>query len=145
MVAASVDTAERTINNHIWNNIPLGGQLLRELHHEYGISIDWLVSGKGNMYSEDTYIKASNGECAGDNDEDDDRRRDPLIRYFEVTDTSTLTDYWWLTAKAIEQSLMQSGAEPGIDYSRIDLYNLAKPFVLERFKSTNLEVSVYAE
>lgn len=140
-IAASMDTAERTITKYIWENTPLGGQLLRELLTVYGVSIDWILTGNGCMYIKDK--GAMEGGAAGYEDEED--RRQPLLKHFETTDLNTLQDFWWLTAKAIEQSLMQSGAEPSADYSRIDLYTLAQPFVLERFKSTNMDVSVYGE
>ncbi|MEE7625416.1 helix-turn-helix transcriptional regulator [Methylobacter sp. Wu8] len=39
----------RTINNYIWRNTPLGGQLLRYLNEKYKVSIDWVVSGQGFM------------------------------------------------------------------------------------------------
>lgn len=40
----------RTITNSIYEGKPLGAKLLRELHAKYGVSIDWLVSGKGPMF-----------------------------------------------------------------------------------------------
>lgn len=39
----------RTITNSIYEEKPLGSKLLREIHAKYGVSIDWLISGKGKM------------------------------------------------------------------------------------------------
>jgi|TARA_R110001583_G_scaffold170626_1_gene324038 hypothetical protein len=40
----------RTMTNSIYEGKPLGAKLLRELNAKYGVSIDWLVSGKGQMF-----------------------------------------------------------------------------------------------
>jgi len=40
----------RTITNSIYEGKPLGSKLLRELHAKYGVSIDWLLSGNGQMF-----------------------------------------------------------------------------------------------
>jgi len=48
-IASKTKISERTITNFIWNDTPIGAQLLRELHAKYGISIDWLLSGAGSM------------------------------------------------------------------------------------------------
>ena len=40
----------RTIMNSVYEKKPLGVKLLRELHSKYGVSIDWLVSGTGQMF-----------------------------------------------------------------------------------------------
>lgn len=49
-IANENDIGERTITNFIWNDIPIGGQLLRILHSKYGVSIDWILSGTGSMF-----------------------------------------------------------------------------------------------
>ncbi|AWX99545.1 hypothetical protein A8139_05700 [Marinomonas primoryensis] len=51
----------RTITNSIYEGKPLGAKLLREVHAKYGVSIDWLVSGKGQMFvdSPDYHLKIS--------------------------------------------------------------------------------------
>lgn len=48
-IASKTKISERTISNFIWGDTPIGAQLLRELHAQYGISIDWLLSGSGSM------------------------------------------------------------------------------------------------
>lgn len=49
-IAKETDVSLRTINNAIYENAPLGPQLLRGLHLVYGVSINWLVSGHGNIF-----------------------------------------------------------------------------------------------
>jgi transcriptional regulator with XRE-family HTH domain len=48
-IASKTKISERTITNFIWSDTPIGAQLLRELHAQFGISIDWLLSGSGSM------------------------------------------------------------------------------------------------
>lgn len=48
-IANKTDIAERTITNFIWNNKPIGAHLLRALHANFGVSVDWLLSGQGAM------------------------------------------------------------------------------------------------
>jgi len=48
-IAKKTSVSERTILNSIYENAPLGGKLLRGLHLEIGVSIDWVLSGTGNM------------------------------------------------------------------------------------------------
>jgi plasmid maintenance system antidote protein VapI len=48
-IASKTDVSERTITNFIWGNTPIGAQLLRSLHANYGVSVDWLLSGAGAM------------------------------------------------------------------------------------------------
>jgi len=43
-----------------------------------------------------------------------------------------------VTACYIEDSLIQGGAKPGKDYTVVDLYKLAQPFVLSRFQKGEL-------
>lgn len=136
-LADSTEISERTITNYVYNDEPIGGPLLRKLLEIYGVSIDWIFSGKGHMYVEGTEMGADYQMSHSE--------EEPLIPYIEHTDITNFQDFWWLTAKALEQSLMQSGAEPGTDYSMLDLYQLAQPFVLERFKSTDMNLSVFGD
>lgn len=57
-----------------------------------------------------------------------------LIRSYETIDQTTLEDFYMAIAKGIEKSLIQAGAVPGTDYTFLDLYKLAQPFVLEAYK-----------
>lgn len=132
-LAASIAMPERTLNNAIWNNTPLGGRLLRKLLSVHGLSIDWLVAGHGDRYVNET----ERDELPVDND----TVSDPLIPYYETANFNHFTDYWWLVARATEQSLIQSGAVPGQDYSVMDCYELSRPFVLERLRSAGLDIT----
>lgn len=58
----------------------------------------------------------------------------PLINELEHVDTTKLADNWMEVARVIEQSMIQSGAVPGVDYTYLDLYKLAQPLVVEQVK-----------
>ena len=60
-----------------------------------------------------------------------------LIKEFEQTDPNTLEDLLMIMARNIEDSLIQSGAKPGKDFSFLDIYKLAQPFALEVFKKND--------
>jgi hypothetical protein len=57
----------------------------------------------------------------------------PLLPRPTLTDPTTLDDLFLCIAATIEDSLMGAGAIPGKDYSRLDLYRLAQPFVLHTY------------
>ena len=48
-------------------------------------------------------------------------------------DVTKLPDYWRWVAYNIEQSLIESGAKAGHDYTFLDLWKLAEPLVLARW------------
>lgn len=48
--------SQRTIKNIIWNNTEIGGKLLRVLHLNYGVSIDWLLTGSGHMLKNNNQV-----------------------------------------------------------------------------------------
>ncbi|SMF94402.1 hypothetical protein SAMN02949497_1717 [Methylomagnum ishizawai] len=62
----------------------------------------------------------------------------PLIPPFESTDETTFHDTLLLFARNIEDALIDAGAVPGEDYTRLDLFRLAQPYVLERWQSGEL-------
>lgn len=64
-----------------------------------------------------------------------------LINDFEFTSPDTLEDLLLILAKNIEESLIQAGAIAGKDYNILDLYKLAQPFALEKFKSPDNNIS----
>lgn len=68
-----------------------------------------------------------------------------LIRKYErngiTKDQQPLEDLLMVLAETIEDSLIQSGAKPGVDYTYLDLYQLANPYALEMFKSKSSKVS----
>lgn len=66
----------------------------------------------------------------------------PLLPRYETTNPNTLDDLFLCVAATIEDSLMQSGAKPGIDYSILDLYKLAQPFVLSRYEAETDDIDI---
>jgi len=48
-IAEKTGVSKRTITHCIYDGNSLGGKLLRGLHSNYGVSIDWLLSGTGHM------------------------------------------------------------------------------------------------
>jgi len=50
-LAKVTDVSERTIKNCIWDNSEIGGRLLRGLHLKMGVSVDWILSGEGDMFA----------------------------------------------------------------------------------------------
>jgi len=48
-ISEKTGVPERTITSFVWENKPLGAQLLRELHTKFSVSLDWLLSGYGSM------------------------------------------------------------------------------------------------
>ena len=56
-------------------------------------------------------------------------RQGRLIRTFTDTDSSCLDDLISVMMATVEDGLMQSGFEPGKDYTKKDLLDAAMPFV----------------
>lgn len=54
-------------------------------------------------------------------------------------DQSHMGDILYAVAKTIEESLISSGAIPGIDYKILDVFQMAQPFVLSRFSEQGLD------
>lgn len=128
-IAETTGVAERTILNYRWNNSPIGGVLLRQLHECFGVSVDWLLSGTGDMFADGPLM---------------DKPR-ALIPDFEHTDSGTVKDLLWLSARSIEQSMIECGAVPGQDYSMLDLYKMAVNFAAIRFEKSAVELSAATE
>lgn len=126
-LAAQLDMPYRTITNYLWSDQELSGRFLKTLHRAYAVSIDWLVSGTGEMLCDDRA--------------EDDLTR-PLIAFKsdQELDVKHLADAWRVTARTVEMSLIEAGAIPGQDYSLVDLYRLSGPFVLELFKRDEMIV-----
>ncbi|MEW6037839.1 MAG: hypothetical protein AB1648_06290 [Pseudomonadota bacterium] len=66
-----------------------------------------------------------------------------LLRDIETAAPENLDDLLLVMARNVEESLKKGGARPGIDYSILDLYELAQPFALEIFKK-NIEIMNYS-
>jgi hypothetical protein len=60
------------------------------------------------------------------------------LPFFETIDANTVQDFWWLAARAVEESLRQSGAVAGDDYGYVDLYQLSQPLVAAKFAAGEL-------
>ena len=65
-----------------------------------------------------------------------------LIRDFSLLGSNDLEDCFLIIAKNIENSLLMVGARPGEDYTYLDLYKLAAPFVLHRFRKKELNYEI---
>lgn len=48
-IANKCEVSERTVTNAIYENKELGNALLRKIHLNLGVSLDWLISGTGSM------------------------------------------------------------------------------------------------
>ncbi len=59
-----------------------------------------------------------------------------LIGPLDARNPQSISDVFSAFAYSIEESLLIAGAVPGKDYSYKDLYQLAQPFVLEQFCSS---------
>ena len=66
-----------------------------------------------------------------------------LLNDIESVKPEELSDLLLVMAKNVEESLIKGGARAGIDYSILDLYQLAQPFALEVFKN-NINTISYA-
>ena len=62
-----------------------------------------------------------------------------FIEQMDVMAKGHLTDEYIAAAYSIEQALILSGATPGKDYSILDLFKLAEPYVIAKNLDSNLE------
>lgn len=58
------------------------------------------------------------------------KNKEALTRSGVIAEQNSLDDIYLIVARNIEHALMNTGAEPGKDYSILDLFQLAQPFVL---------------
>lgn len=82
-----------------------------------------------------TLLAASIKGLSGENVKKSKEAPKRLIRDFGDVAIDTLEDMWMCMAKTVEDSLIESGAEPGVGYTRLDLYQLAQPFALSVFNN----------
>lgn len=127
-LADKTGVSARTINNTIWGNMEIGNQLLRGLA-KLDISVDWLLTGRGEMV-----FDLPIGEPPK-----------YLIPYLDKSEANfkDAGDQWLIAARAVEGALVKSGAVPGVDYSRLDLFELAMPFVAQ--SSQNGECGLFGK
>lgn len=57
-----------------------------------------------------------------------------LIPHFDLMGRGELSEEFTAVAANIEKALIQCGAEPNKDYTYLDLFQLAQPFVLNMFE-----------
>jgi hypothetical protein len=65
-----------------------------------------------------------------------------LLHDIETVAPENLDNLLLIMAKNVEEALIKGGARPGIDYSILDLYELAQPFALEIFRK-NIATMTY--
>lgn len=58
----------------------------------------------------------------------------PFFSRYETMAPGDFSDELHAFAFNIEQTLIQAGAEPGKDYTQLDIIKLAQPFVLQKIK-----------
>jgi hypothetical protein len=61
-----------------------------------------------------------------------------LIPRLTCCGSNDLCDFLQLIAANIETSMLQAGAIPNKDYTRLDLFKMAQPYALQRFKRNEL-------
>jgi hypothetical protein len=66
-----------------------------------------------------------------------------LINAANLMGALDLADEFYAIAYNIETSMLNAGAKPGKDYTYLDLYKLAQPFVLELFQGNDKFSYVY--
>ena len=68
-----------------------------------------------------------------------------LIKELDLYAPGALSDDYLAMAYNIEESLLAAGAQPGKDYSILDLYKLSQPFALQLFKQQEKEKRDYTK
>jgi hypothetical protein len=146
-----IGVPKRTLQHYCWETGVLSGVALRAAHDKFGVSLDWLLTGSGTMYQgtaqpapeqpekpkpaqvKEPISAYQNGQTPAQ----------ALFPFLETIDMGQIQDFFYVTAAAIEQSLMEAGDRPGIDYTRLDIYRLALPIVTEEFKKNGLEINIF--
>lgn len=69
--------------------------------------------------------------------------RKRLLRTYERVDTSTFDDLLYCCAITVEDSMLQGGARPGVDYQLLDLFQLAMPLAVAMMNdATSITTSI---
>lgn len=66
------------------------------------------------------------------------KRAESLIGRMENMASGALADEYLAIASNIETALRYAGAVPGKDYTHLDLFHLAQPFMVEKFKAGSI-------
>jgi hypothetical protein len=130
-----VEMSERSITNYTWNNKPLGGALLRRVQARFNVSIDWLLTGKGEMLLDSaplalTYQATVVKPLLTGEEQSVYKGERRLVDTRLEVDAGALSDAYVLYAQQVEQALIDMGAESGADYGYLDLIRLAQGHVL---------------
>ena len=91
-IAGVSGISERTISRFIWDNTPLSGRLLRLMNTQYGVSIDWLVSGVGAMFINNVSGSPADGTAT-------DARAQRMNRFIA---------HWMATASSDEKAWLET-------------------------------------
>lgn len=66
------------------------------------------------------------------------RRRKRLLTTYETVDMSALEDVIYVFALNVEDALITGGAEPGKDYTILDLYKMAMPLAKDYYEKNDV-------
>lgn len=69
--------------------------------------------------------------------------KDCLIKGLSGSRSDALEDHFVIVAQTVEKALLQAGAKPEQDYTILDVFKLAQPFLLEMHKKNPM--SFYLE
>lgn len=96
-IADKTDFTARTINNFIWENKPISGHLLRDLCVKFDLSLDWLLTGEGEMLLAKAKGNEANESPASYGKKKVDSKSDRLCLFVsEFTRTATADERTWL-------------------------------------------------
>lgn len=118
-----VSVSPRTINNTIWGDLPLGGNLLRGLLEKCDVSLDWLLTGEGDMFRDEPIYTQPK------------RLIKPASSALNLAHVS---DRWRHMAFVVERMMTDADAVAGRDYDLLDVFRLAQPFVLADYQAGDL-------
>jgi len=68
----------------------------------------------------------------------------PLLPSFQHVGANDFSDFYAIMARNVEDALITGGATPGKDYTILDLYKLAQPFVLHRWQNPGKQPLEYS-
>lgn len=157
-MALDLGLSKRTMQHYAWSSADLSAKILCALHGKYRVSLNWLYSGDGNMYlnadktAQNEAIPTPEPAATVANARVEEPKNhyqtsknlaEPLFPFLQTIDMTQFQDFFYVTAAALEQSLMEAGDRPGIDYTRQDIYRLALPIVVAEYQKNGLEINVF--
>ena len=150
-LAEKIDIPWRSITNYTWNNKPIGEQILRKVHATYGVSIDWIISGTGEMLAHAEAIDDLDDLVCGQKQDAlfvSEQRVSYGSRLIDTrlnVDSDAMSDMYLLYAATIEQAFLDAGAVSGRDYVMLDLFKLAQAHVLMEANKNTLTKVMFTE